>query len=112
MRILYATAAAVFASALVLGCGDETSGLITSPDGNNASGAPNVNIDGPISDAQAITIALGRVDGEAVGVEREREDGRDYVEVEVRTADGKVMSVEMEVDTGKVVEVEEEDDDD
>ena len=94
-----------------LGCGDESSGdmSLVGPDGGPA--APSAGLAGPITVEQAKQIALAAVPGGGVGTEAETEDGRDFIEIEIRTADG-VRSVEMDAATGEVVEIENEDDED
>ncbi|MBT8459328.1 MAG: PepSY domain-containing protein [Boseongicola sp.] len=61
---------------------------------------------------QAIEIALTEVPGQLIEVEREREDGIQIFEVEIRNAEGVEMELEIDAETGEILEVEAEDDDD
>lgn len=61
---------------------------------------------GSLSDAEARRIALERVPGTVVRVEREREHGRAIVEVHVRDGAGTIQGVEIDDATQRIVRVE------
>ena len=61
-----------------------------------------------LTDAEARQIAVARVPGTAVHVEREVEHGRRIVEVHVRDAAGRIMGVEIDEVTRAIVTVEQE----
>jgi hypothetical protein len=100
---------ALFAALFVMGCADNPA----APSGNGVAAAPGAEGNG-ISEADAIQIALGQVAGEVLESEREKENGQDLYEVEIKTADGVVKEVQIDPNTGEVVgiSIEDEDDDD
>jgi len=61
--------------------------------------------------SKAIESALAKVDGQALDVEVELENGKPVIEVTI-LSDGKLWEVEIDGTTGAVTEVEQEDDDD
>jgi|GEM_PF-4624384 len=61
-----------------------------------------------LTDAEARQIAVARVPGTAVHVEREVEHGRRIVEVHVRDARGHIMGVEIDELTRAILKVDEE----
>ena len=65
---------------------------------------------GAISDDQAKKIALQKVPGTVLDLERDDEDGVAVIEVEVRAQDGSIHEVTIDATSGAVLEVEEEDD--
>ena len=97
----------VFALALVIGCADNP----TSPNGHGVASAPG-GADGPVTEEQAIQIALGQVSGEVIEIESEVENGVDMFGVEIKTNSGAVKEVEIDANTGEVLNIEDEDDDD
>lgn len=64
-----------------------------------------------LTDEDARRIALERVPGTVVRVEREHERGRDIVEVHVRDARGTIQGVEIDDASHRVIRVEREEDD-
>jgi uncharacterized membrane protein YkoI len=60
--------------------------------------------------SKAIEFALAKVDGQALNVEVELENGKPVIEVKI-LSDGKLWEVEIDGTTGAVLEVEQDDDD-
>lgn len=61
-----------------------------------------------ISEKQAKDIALQKIKGKVLAVEREKEDGKIYYEVKILTSEKVLFEVEIDARTGKIVEVEKE----
>lgn len=57
----------------------------------------------PLTMQQAVDKALAQRPGEVIGAERERKNGRDAWEVEIRTADGQDWELYFAVDDGSLL---------
>ena len=69
------------------------------------------SIDGLITEAQAIKIALNEINGRVIEVEVEREDGKVLYSIKIKK-DNEIAEVEINAETGQVLEVEWGDEDD
>ena len=65
-----------------------------------------------ISDERARQIALEHVPGTVTDLERDEENGRQVIEVEVRGEDGREREVVIDAGNGRVLTVEEDEDED